>query len=288
VIFTVTDNEGVTDSISKIVGVSPEKVLDVPFFSQRATEWKDQKLGKSTLTIGGSGCALTSAAMVSKYFGWDIDPLRLDAALTEIDGISTGGNLDWTKVEEASGGYVVWIEKKRYADWSNIDQELRQDNPCIINGYWNEKNPHKVVIRGKVGTKYHFWDPWDKPPGKDRIWPNGVETYTWGNKTFDKRIYLYHKGALPSEKNPISVIDKPPYFYKWSNLGDLKSWKKKKCEGHTYYSTYVGGIYYGRNKPNNDPNKPDCWMEFTPYLQSAGKYDIYVGICAYKIYKSNN
>ena len=133
-------------------------------------KWKDQKLGKSTGNIGAHGCALTSAAMVSKYFGWDIDPLRLDAALTEIDGIAPNGNLDWPKVEEASGGYVNWRGKKTHQKRSNIDQELSNDNPCIINvHYVGGKQPHFVVIRGKDGSGYHFWDPADLPPGEDRI-----------------------------------------------------------------------------------------------------------------------
>ncbi|NQE53381.1 hypothetical protein C5S29_07290 [ANME-1 cluster archaeon GoMg3.2] len=257
---------------------------DVPFFSQRDSKWNDQKLGKSKWTIGDSGCALTSAAMVSKYFGWDIDPLRLDAALTEIDGIAPNGNLDWPKVEEASGGYVNWRGKKTHQKRSNIDQELSQNNPCIINAHFTDAkgkdNLHYVVIREKVGSEYQFWDPADDDE-IDRIWPKGARkrTYTWGKtwgKTIDPRIYLYNESSRPSEKNQISVKDKPPYFYKWSNSGHLDYWLKKNCEGHTYYETYVGGM----SEEDGSTLEPDCWMEFTPYLQSAGKYDIYVGICA--------
>nr|CBH36801.1 hypothetical protein BSM_02780 [uncultured archaeon] len=251
--------------------------LGVPFFSQRDSKWKDQKLGKSTGNIGAHGCALTSAAMVSKYFGWDIDPLRLDAALTEIDGIAPNGNLDWPKVEEASGGYVDWIDKKGHQKWSNIEQELSQNNPYIINAHFTDAkgkdNLHFVVIRGKVGSEYHFWDPADLPRDEDRIWPNGAlgRTYTWGNKQTDKRIYLYHKGSRPSEKNSISVIDKPPYFYKWSNTGHLDYWLEKNCEGHTYYRTYVGGMSW----LGGSPSEPDCWARFKPYLSQPGKYEVY-------------
>lgn len=284
----VTDNTVNIESADQNTKVGSAKsdedvLLDVPFFSQLNQEWKDQKLGESTLTIGGSGCALTSAAMVSKFFGWDIDPLRLDAALTEIGGIPSSGNLNWAKVEEASGGYVEWRGKMENQKWSNIDYYLSMDDPCpcIINVYCKGVPLHYVVIRGKVGTEYHFWDPADDEE-IDRIWPKGARkrTYTWGNEKTDPRIYLCQNGSRPSEKNPISVRDKLPYIYKWSNSGHLDSWSKKKCGDHTYNRTYVGGMYYGPDDPKNDPNKPDCWMEFTPYLQSAGKYWIDVGFCA--------
>ena len=189
--LTVTDNDSATDNITKTVIVSPEGLLDVPFFSQRDPAWCDKKLDHSPCSIGDYGCALTSAAMVSKYFGYDTDPDRLNTSLTEVGGLDEYGILHWPKVEEASDGKVEWIEWAE-GSWDRIDQELSESNPVIANVSFSSSN-HFIVFIGKIGAEYYFLDPYDESRIVNK-WPNGAHgEYSLNN------LRIYH-GA--SENQP--------------------------------------------------------------------------------------
>ena len=83
-----------------------KKMLNVPFFSQRDPAWKDKLLDHSSYSIGDYGCALTSVAMVSKYFGFDADPDRLNTSLTEVGGLDRYGLLHWEKVGTVTCGRI--------------------------------------------------------------------------------------------------------------------------------------------------------------------------------------
>src|SRR5271156_4657256 len=51
--------------------------IAVPAYSQDDPRWNFQLLGPTFETIGQSGCAITSAAMVLSAYGVDTDPARL-------------------------------------------------------------------------------------------------------------------------------------------------------------------------------------------------------------------
>ena len=153
-------------------GDSDEDIrLDVPFFSQRDSKWKDKKLDHSPYSLGKYGCALTSAAMVAKYFGYDTDPDKLNTRLTAVGGLDTAGIIHWEKVEDVSNGKVAWIESVG-ASWSRIDQELSSEYP-VISSVNCPLGLHFIVFVGKSGDEHYFLDPYDKQR-IIRIWPNGV------------------------------------------------------------------------------------------------------------------
>ena len=196
VTLTVTDDEGATNSVSKTVNVGIEGLLDVPFFSQRNPAWSDKKLDHSPYSIGEYGCALTSVAMVSKYFGYDTDPDRLNTSLTAVGGLDTSGDLHWEKVEEVSNGKVAWIESVE-ASWSRIDQELSDKYPVISSVKTPLPPPndiHFIVFIGKIGTKHYFLDPYDEQETINE-WPNGAH----GEYTIDidRRLKIYHPNQPP-------------------------------------------------------------------------------------------
>jgi hypothetical protein len=182
----VFEEEAIFDTsfYDEIQGISPEKVLDVPFFSQRDPVWCDKKLDHSPYSIGEYGCALTSAAMVSKYFGYDTDPDRLNTSLTEVGGLDASGILHWEKVDEVSDGKVEWIGWVE-GNWSKIDQELSNKNPVIADVSCPLGN-HFIVFIGKIGTDYYFLDPYDENRTANK-WPNGAHgEYTLNN------LRIYH------------------------------------------------------------------------------------------------
>jgi len=158
-------------------GKGPIKVgvlIDVPFFSQKDERWKDKYLDNSPYNFGKYGCAVTSAAMVLNYSGWDTDPLRLNMTLTAIRGINENGDITqkgWEymrlkRVPEEGIGDEEELLKR-------VDEELAQERPVMASVNTTKYPLHYIVFRGKIGSEYHFWDPADKEP-TDRVWPNGA------------------------------------------------------------------------------------------------------------------
>jgi hypothetical protein len=166
--------------------LSLSTTLDVPFFSQKDPAWTDKKLDHSPYSIGEYGCALTSATMVAKYFGYDTDPDKLNTSLTEVGGLDASGILYWEKVEGVSDGKAEWIGWAE-GNWSKIDQELGNKNPVIANASCSLGN-HFIVFIGKVGSDYYFLDPYDENRTANK-WPNGAHgEYTLNN------LRIYHRG----------------------------------------------------------------------------------------------
>jgi len=152
----------------------PSPAIDVPFFSQKDERWKDRCLDNSPYNFSRYGCAVTSAAMVLNYSGWDTDPLRLNMTLTAIGGINENGNITqkgWEymrlkRVPEEGIGDEEELLKR-------VDEELAQERPVMASVNTTKYPLHYIVFRGKIGSEYHFWDPADKEP-TDRVWPNGA------------------------------------------------------------------------------------------------------------------
>jgi hypothetical protein len=85
-------------------------VVERPFFSQRDPNWQNDPMidedGQNCGTIWEYGCAMTSIAMVLKYYGVDTDPGKLNAWLNENNGYASGGYLYWDKPAEYSNEKV--------------------------------------------------------------------------------------------------------------------------------------------------------------------------------------
>ena len=102
VTLTVTDDDGATDVETKAISIGG--MPDVPFFSQRNPNWKNDdikdKNGNICGNISNIGCAMTCTAMLLKYYGKDTDPGRLNGWLNEHEGYVVGGYLYWEKPAE--------------------------------------------------------------------------------------------------------------------------------------------------------------------------------------------
>jgi hypothetical protein len=133
--------------------------IPVPVFTQDDPRWTFQLLGPTYETIGQSGCAITSAAMVLAAYGVDTDPERLNAFLNANAGYTPNGWLYWEKAAAiAPGGQV----EKAYEDlpsYNLIDDQLLHGNPVIIRITLHNGTTHFVVIVGKKGWSYLVQDP---------------------------------------------------------------------------------------------------------------------------------
>jgi len=138
--------------------------IQVPSFRQGDPKWHDDLLGDTTDTLGATGCAVTSAAMVLKSYGVDTDPRRLNAYLTTHDGYVGTGYIVWEKAAELGQGTI----EKAYEDlpsYWRIDRELMKNNPVIVRIHFPSGGMHFVVIAGKRGFDYLIMDPgagWSK------------------------------------------------------------------------------------------------------------------------------
>jgi hypothetical protein len=133
--------------------------IPVPVYTQDDPRWSFQLLGPTYETIGQSGCAITSAAMVLSAYGVDTDPQRLNDFLKTNGGYTTNGWLYWEKAAAiAPGGQV----EKAYEDlpsYALIDQNLEQGNPVIVRLTLRNGTTHFVVVVGKDGWDYLVQDP---------------------------------------------------------------------------------------------------------------------------------
>jgi len=138
-------------------------VIPVPVFTQDDPRWTFELLGPTFDTMGQSGCAVTSAAMVLSAYGVDTDPGRLNQYLTTHAGYTENGWVYWEKAAEVAPGGQV---EKAYEDlpsYSLIDQNLLAGNPVIVRLTLPNGTTHFVVLVGKEGWNYLVQDPAQNP-----------------------------------------------------------------------------------------------------------------------------
>ena len=145
-----------------------EFVLGVPQYLQSDPKWSADSLGETPGTLGGEGCAVTSAAMLLSYYGMDIDPGRLNRFLTDHGGYEGTGWIRWESAADYSPGLV----EKAYEDLPShalIDWNLMRGNPVIVRVRLPNGITHFVVIVGKRWFEYLIRDP--SPSGSGLVRP---------------------------------------------------------------------------------------------------------------------
>jgi hypothetical protein len=142
--------------------------LSVIKFNQRDPKWAGEKLGTSSVTLGGYGCAVTVLAMVECYYGFDTDPSRLNKLLIEKNCYLDRNLMKWWDIYKVNEFVKTteWIDcPLTPAPIKKVDDELNSGRPVIA---WVDINPmeagdqqHFVVIIGKTeDSHYIINDPW--------------------------------------------------------------------------------------------------------------------------------
>lgn len=136
-----------------------EVALPVPLFTQGDEAWGDQLLGPTFDTLAQVGCAVSSAAMILKYYGYDTDPGQLNQFLNLNMGYTPEGWIYWEIAALVSKGHL----RHAYEDLPSyylIDKNLLKHNPVIVRIHVPGRlNTHFVVIMGKRGSDYLIRDP---------------------------------------------------------------------------------------------------------------------------------
>ena len=128
------------------------------YFNQTDPRWGTSRIGLSRSLLKDYGCAVTSVAMVFKYYGADIDPGRLAR-----QRIFWYNLIMWP--DQWQGIELVLNTKHQGVDWLRIDQELAANHPVIIYiKAIGRDSGHYVVIHHKTSDgRYVVHDPYWGP-----------------------------------------------------------------------------------------------------------------------------
>ena len=223
-VVSYSSSASVNYGLTKIIPAS------VPFFSQRDDRWKNDpiidEVGKVCGTIGTIGCAMTSTAMVLKYYGVDTDPRELNDWLNKNSGYAKGGSLKWksvTKYAKENGVEISWIDNRgtetwRFQDdqpkhWNKLKEEIDKGYPVIVEVDSNLATPelegHWVLVTSFEGgnindpANYHINDPWD--PNNKRL--SHYYDSKYDNTFFAMRFYHGKTPSSPTKQNAKNAID---------------------------------------------------------------------------------
>ena len=130
----------------------------VPIFSQNDPAWRDVVMQAGTDSIGGAGCALTSAAMMLNYYGSSLTPAQLNTCLG-----SNADPVNWKGVPSCTNGLVSGGDRLDFT-WPDLDALLAAGRPAIVGMIRGKTGSHFVVVTqggGGVADNYRLTDPWD-------------------------------------------------------------------------------------------------------------------------------
>jgi peptidoglycan hydrolase CwlO-like protein len=119
------------------------------YFSQRDPTWSSATIGNSDSTIGQYGCAVTSLAMVLRYYGSSVTPL----SLASNSDYFYNDLIRWPSYD----GHSL---QRSNSSWSDVDNSLNQGHPVITKLNYSG-GTHFVVIESKMSNgKYAILDPY--------------------------------------------------------------------------------------------------------------------------------
>ncbi len=173
----------------------PPPACSTAYFSQQNPGWKDHLLDTdgncpaACSTIGSCGCTLTSAAMLYRSFGAELDPASLSDCMAE-----RACPFSWPGGAGCSQDKAQWQGLLGFS-WSRLDEELNTHQRPVILGISRGEDRHWVLaVRGSGSRASSYWinDPWPL---------NGVDTpltaYTQRNWVVD-HLAVY-SGTLACE-----------------------------------------------------------------------------------------
>ncbi len=202
-------------------------------FSQNDPQWKNNVMQTCGTTIGQEGCALTSAAMVFRYFGVDTQPAILNSCMG-----SQACPFDWsTGASSCSGGKASfacsgcgWLG---FA-WSTIESNLNNGRPVIVK-LVRSTSTHFVVVVSGAGSSpsgYTINDPWDGQVKSLSSWTSS------GYSTDSLRVY----GGTPWCQNQVcpAPSNGTPRDNTTLNTRTVTfRWDAPSCTGRDYYTFRV-------------------------------------------------
>ena len=165
------------------------------YFSQNDPKWKDMTIGLSNSTVDDYGCAISSVAMVFKYYGIDIDPGRLSKQpIYYRDLIYWPDQWRFLDLIKKTGHKYGGLTN---SDWNLIDREIASGHPVIVFiKALGRGAGHYVVIHSKDSKGYIVHDPvrWNSQSGAN-IYLSTTQKYIgsiYKTNTVIDQMIIYH------------------------------------------------------------------------------------------------
>ena len=145
-------------AVGQQVGAAADTTLGVPLIGQQDIRWNFYPMGSSGDTVGSSGCAISSVAMMLNYYGRTTDPGLVNLWLTHNGGYAFGDKILWSTIDSYSNGQVIftgWLG----ADINLIVSEIDAGRPVIAEVRLMG-NQHFVILTGYDVNGFIINDPW--------------------------------------------------------------------------------------------------------------------------------
>lgn len=122
-------------------------MINIPkIYSQKASAWKNVKIGNSNLTLGDFGCLVSDLSMIARYYEQDVNPKELNAKLRELGGFDSEGCYYWGSLSKL---FPKIKENYKRTDYKLNDSDIDSIKNYISNGYpvmlWIDYNPKTVA-----------------------------------------------------------------------------------------------------------------------------------------------
>lgn len=144
--------------------IGDKMLLEIEPLSQVDPQWKSIQLGTSNKTIGSHGCVITSATMMLRHFGINMNPAELNTWLKANGGYHNQNLFVWGVLSKLSPN-ISFGYRYGYAALDKIDEKLNQGRPVFINVDYYPNTPaideHWSLVVGKENGSYIINDPKD-------------------------------------------------------------------------------------------------------------------------------
>ncbi len=194
-------------------------------YSQRNPQWREKKLGNSSLTIGHSGCAITSIAMLLRGHGYAEDPETLNEKMRRSGGFM-GASVVWGAL---AGLYPRAVFKNTVicrdsdAPIAQITTSIQAGQPVLLEVDYSPQaglQTHWVVAYQRQGQDFLILDPYPHPT-EDTLEVSLMQRFAHG-KSLQRAI----TAAVFYQVQPANYTPPPP----------------APLEPGAYYIQVVGGL----------------------------------------------
>lgn len=188
--------------------------LPIPKWSQRNPGWSGQRLGTqgSNVTIGQSGCLITSIAMMNAGFdpSNQLNPAQIDNLFSDNGGYANSNLIVWNSINRL----LPNCNLNRQAFCTNspapiedIRGHLDGGGLCIVQvGFGgNASNMHYLLVVGYNGSDIMFFDPWY---GDGSSFATS-RRYGTGDSSKDILAVHFFSDAIPPVKADVPVAARP-------------------------------------------------------------------------------
>lgn len=144
-------------------------------YSQIDPRWKQDRLGRTSDTMGSDGCLVTATAMALTNLGFKTNPQDLNKRLTATDSYTKNGWLIWDGIRRVTDGRAkaTFYDK---VDAKTIDQCMARGDYPLVQFYLPNGRSHWAMIVRHDARGYHMRDPL-RTSSKPLIFPKGIDGY---------------------------------------------------------------------------------------------------------------